>query len=144
MIVCCFFFSSRRRHTRCALVTGLQTCALPIWPTAASSADLRDRKHSFNISLLRPDAKVSLDSIEVRWRAATSPADRPLYSGSPALLRPSTTTPQWAHLTRSRRTRPRLTGGIIRLRTSATSRSEEHTAELQLLIPMLFPDLSLK
>src|SRR3546814_2698346 len=28
----CFFFSSRRRHTRCALVTGVQTCALPIWP----------------------------------------------------------------------------------------------------------------
>src|SRR3546814_7464333 len=26
-----FFFSSRRRHTRCALVTGVQTCALPIW-----------------------------------------------------------------------------------------------------------------
>src|SRR3546814_1151832 len=28
-----FFFSSRRRHTRCALVTGVQTCALPIWKT---------------------------------------------------------------------------------------------------------------
>src|SRR3546814_2523393 len=27
-----FFFSSRRRHTRCALVTGVQTCALPILP----------------------------------------------------------------------------------------------------------------
>src|SRR3546814_9921390 len=26
----CFFFSSRRRHTSCALVTGVQTCALPI------------------------------------------------------------------------------------------------------------------
>src|SRR3546814_18334045 len=47
-IVLCFFFSSRRRHTRCALVTGVQTCALPIlvfgpwkdplsmgWPQAA-------------------------------------------------------------------------------------------------------------
>src|SRR3546814_8565635 len=28
-----FFFSSRRRHTRGALVTGVQTCALPISPT---------------------------------------------------------------------------------------------------------------
>src|SRR3546814_1514295 len=30
--MCCalFVFSSRRRHTRCALVTGVQTCALPI------------------------------------------------------------------------------------------------------------------
>src|SRR6059058_1412507 len=26
-----FFFSSRRRHTRCRYVTGVQTCALPIW-----------------------------------------------------------------------------------------------------------------
>src|SRR3546814_12922103 len=26
-----FFFSSRRRHTSCAVVTGVQTCALPIW-----------------------------------------------------------------------------------------------------------------
>src|SRR3546814_1696721 len=29
--MCVFFFSSRRRHTRCALVTGVQTCALPIY-----------------------------------------------------------------------------------------------------------------
>src|SRR3546814_12529515 len=28
---CVFFVSSRRRHTRCALVTGVQTCALPIF-----------------------------------------------------------------------------------------------------------------
>src|SRR3546814_3964622 len=30
VLFCVFFFSSRRRHTRCALVTGVQTCALPI------------------------------------------------------------------------------------------------------------------
>src|SRR3546814_6584855 len=30
-----FFFSSRRRHTRCALVTGVQTCALPIYDMSA-------------------------------------------------------------------------------------------------------------
>src|SRR3546814_10123862 len=29
-LFCVFFFSSRSRHTRCALVTGVQTCALPI------------------------------------------------------------------------------------------------------------------
>src|SRR3546814_6625400 len=32
-VLCVFFFSSRRRHTRCALVTGVQTCALPICRT---------------------------------------------------------------------------------------------------------------
>src|SRR3546814_2970287 len=41
-----FFFSSRRRHTRCALVTGVQTCALPIFPIAGGSSrplgELRD------------------------------------------------------------------------------------------------------
>src|SRR3546814_975960 len=30
LLLSLFFFSSRRRHTRCALVTGVQTCALPI------------------------------------------------------------------------------------------------------------------
>src|SRR3546814_7449689 len=39
-----FFFSSRRRHTRCALVTGVQTCALPILIGADRSVELaRDR-----------------------------------------------------------------------------------------------------
>src|SRR3546814_14834780 len=35
-----FFFSSRRRHTRCALVTGVQTCALPIYLRHAKAAAL--------------------------------------------------------------------------------------------------------
>src|SRR3546814_5321615 len=34
LLICVFFFSSRRRHTRCALVTGVQTCALPIYRTS--------------------------------------------------------------------------------------------------------------
>src|SRR3546814_341997 len=37
---CVFFFSSRRRHTRCALVTGVQTCALPISATPPPDFDL--------------------------------------------------------------------------------------------------------
>src|SRR3546814_8722819 len=32
--LCIFVFSIRRRHTRCALVTGVQTCALPIFEKA--------------------------------------------------------------------------------------------------------------
>src|SRR3546814_7655501 len=31
MLISYFFFSSRSRHTSCALVTGVQTCALPIY-----------------------------------------------------------------------------------------------------------------
>src|SRR3546814_287446 len=37
------FFSSRRRHTRCALVTGVQTCALPIfWTLPAGFLELQE------------------------------------------------------------------------------------------------------
>src|SRR3546814_20207244 len=36
-----FFFSSRRRHTRCALVTGVQTCALPIFADKAARLEVR-------------------------------------------------------------------------------------------------------
>src|SRR3546814_19128730 len=36
-----FFFSSRRRHTRCALVTGVQTCALPISGNATAGIDVK-------------------------------------------------------------------------------------------------------
>src|SRR3546814_9525045 len=42
----CFFFSSRRRHTRCALVTGVQTCALPIY---ALGVLLLDRFHPLRL-----------------------------------------------------------------------------------------------
>src|SRR3546814_2587421 len=40
LILRCFFFSSRRRHTRCALVTGVQTCALPIADGAVWGGEL--------------------------------------------------------------------------------------------------------
>src|SRR3546814_7651122 len=38
-----FFFSSRRRHTRCALVTGVQTCALPISNVTNPAKELEAR-----------------------------------------------------------------------------------------------------
>src|SRR3546814_4587571 len=59
-----FFLSSRRRHTRCALVTGVQTCALPI-----SARGRRSRREGSNAS-----------SLGLRWRLAAlavAPALRP-------------------------------------------------------------------
>src|SRR3546814_12727805 len=52
-----FFFSSRRRHTRCALVTGVQTCALPIYEQDAA-----------RIIAARADEPFA--SIEELWRRA--------------------------------------------------------------------------
>src|SRR3546814_9318827 len=39
-----FFFSSRRRHTRCALVTGVQTCALSDLVPAPRRGSARSRR----------------------------------------------------------------------------------------------------
>src|SRR3546814_8455528 len=47
MVVC--FFSSRRRHTRCALVTGVQMCALPnltVWATMNRPGRLNALSHN--------------------------------------------------------------------------------------------------
>src|SRR3546814_1006464 len=48
-----FFFSSRRRHTRCALVTGVQTCALPIYLLTELQGD-----SGFGVLLLTHDLAV--------------------------------------------------------------------------------------
>src|SRR3546814_5540854 len=48
-----FFFSSRRRHTRCALVTGVQTCALPISLQIESAVAI--------VTINRPDARNAVD-----------------------------------------------------------------------------------
>src|SRR3546814_6709679 len=52
---CVFFFSSRRRHTRCALVTGVQTCALPISiPPFASTTPVTPPMTNMN---MKPNAQ---------------------------------------------------------------------------------------
>src|SRR3546814_9856069 len=73
--VCLFIFSSRRRHTRCALVTGVQTCALPIYFAAcAQSLDELQRAlpegesvEGFRVAVLR--AKIGRASCRERvWQ----------------------------------------------------------------------------
>src|SRR3546814_1947081 len=53
-----FFFSSRRRHTRCALVTGVQTCALPIWTLRAD----RQRAHVRPLGFSRSEQPAPLSA----------------------------------------------------------------------------------
>src|SRR3546814_2836158 len=50
--IVCFFFSSRRRHTRCALVTGVQTCALPICVTTLQTTN--GQPYYFNLHATHP------------------------------------------------------------------------------------------
>src|SRR3546814_8948898 len=59
IFMCCFlFFSSRRRHTRCALVTGVQTCALPIFTRRL--ADECPESRVLVLTLLEDDDSVFL------------------------------------------------------------------------------------
>src|SRR3546814_15662119 len=61
-----FCLSSRRRHTICALVTGFQTCALPIWLSASYLAGKRDRS----------EAIISVDPLSGESSALTGPRER--------------------------------------------------------------------
>src|SRR3546814_1782449 len=49
-----FFFSSRRRHTICALVTGVQTCALPIYLIDHREGRINETELNREIDKLRP------------------------------------------------------------------------------------------
>src|SRR3546814_7338477 len=60
------FFSSRRRHTRCALVTGVQTCALPISMTAGGSSARRPGRHGPRLPFSTDDGLSALWPAEPR------------------------------------------------------------------------------
>src|SRR3546814_6989502 len=129
------FFSSRRRHTRCALVTGVQTCALPI----SNSRVCRGWRHS-SASAPAPSDMAFL----LRSTLATSAWQH------------GTTTIYWACLCKANRiassvavlqacsavTMSTLAGRRSDVMESATERfrkdmpgrSEEHTSEIQSLM----------
>src|SRR3546814_6323524 len=63
-----FCLSSRRRHTRCSLVTGVQTCALPIWLRLRPPADYRakppQKRYSVTVLIGKPKPALPLPKIE--------------------------------------------------------------------------------
>src|SRR3546814_16787654 len=66
------FFSSRRRHTRCALVTGVQTCALPISGTCGFTTDglgvtPGDRLGLVQLSDTEAEAEAFADWFQANW-----------------------------------------------------------------------------
>src|SRR3546814_9825513 len=63
------FFSSRRRHTSCALVTGVQTCALPISCFDEAPANLRLVRHGED-AIANQNPSGSMEALPSLWRYA--------------------------------------------------------------------------
>src|SRR3546814_1772315 len=127
------FFSSRRRHTSCALVTGVQTCALPIWQGSAcghplvrccsAPARLKWRYCSAPVRPSMPSA-FAQRSCSPHMLASFAPL------GSPSLMHGSSDFNYIAIHARNV--------------TLSPGRSEEHTSELQSLMRISYAVFCLK
>src|SRR3546814_2322798 len=94
-LVCFFFFSSRRRHTRCALVTGVQTCALPISTELAEHMGLEEVAAllweqpdaiTFPVASAGGDAFLSLAALMAGARSLIGrPAEKLVVEGAPCV-----------------------------------------------------------
>src|SRR3546814_8855697 len=138
VVVClccvCFFFSSRRRHTRCALVTGVQTCALPIFgwsPKAVEAPIIRTCKPALIIALLA-------GTLAVPAAASTRPADLADYIKARAADAEGDA--RRAALGYAAALDAAPANELVAIRT----RSEEHTSELQSLMRISYAVFCLK
>src|SRR3546814_10263985 len=129
--MCLFFFSSRRRHTRCALVTGVQTCALPIYRPAPD-------EHPYPVIRPRPVCRLAALAAPRAGGAAGRAARR---AGCATAVDAA-----GAH-----RTDRRLCGddadtggGAVAADGRSVLRSEEHTSELQSLMRISYAVFCLK
>src|SRR3546814_7474061 len=117
-----FFFSSRRRHTRCALVTGFQTCALPIYMLILSISERGNRK-PFGTGHGR----------DVRFRSPSRAAGDRRHRAAG----------RWTGRRPPRRRRPPAMSAPATIRRGGP-RSEEHTSELQSLMRISYAVFCLK
>src|SRR3546814_9753795 len=123
-----FFFSSRRRHTRCALVTGVQTCALPIYIPVNWSAGVTG-----GTTIQLPDGELGIIAtagISNKWRTRETLQQTSLetdLSGEPQ--------------TNFNRV---VTDNRIVVNGLLGFRSEEHTSELQSLMRISYAVFCLK
>src|SRR3546814_2115325 len=153
----CFFFSSRRRHTRCALVTGVQTCALPICIAGRIARDDRPGHRPSPVPSASAANRVTLHAARIGTGAqhgafrrlvggrGAEPAFRPVAADldlMPALLqrldrllREAAFEAEMAGLGR-----PRIEGA----REMLAMRSEEHTSELPSLMRISYAVFCLK
>src|SRR3546814_3650717 len=127
-----FFFSSRRRHTRCALVTGVQTCALPIFHICSRGA--RGSIHA-------PAASRQMGEAAAEGKGAVEEAcDERLHAMAKA-----------GHARPRRRSADPKSRGLDAQRHGGVQppgpphrRSEEHTSELQSLMRISYAVFCLK
>src|SRR3546814_2977467 len=138
-----FFFSSRRRHTRCALVTGVQTCALPICTRGLTHANQELESFAYSVS---HDLRAPLRTIEGFSRLLNERyADKVDDTGRDYLARVRNAAGRMddligALLKMSRVSRSPLTLEPLDL---GQVRSEEHTSELQSLMRSSYADFCL-
>src|SRR3546814_3967895 len=78
--MCSFFFSRRRRHTRCALVTVVQTCALPISRRAKGDESRADELLPRRLDLLLQHRG------QVAQHRGRRLIDHPEHEGHPAAM----------------------------------------------------------
>src|SRR3546814_6512983 len=121
VIICSFFFSSRRRHTRCALVTGVQTCALPIF-------DLEPQHKIGPAASRMSEQGLEAERVEDHARIARENGEKIIANPQIAL---DAITRQQATFTR-------------RDLAQFAFRSEEHTSELQSLMRISYAVFCLK
>src|SRR3546814_5558891 len=122
-----FFFSSGRRHTRCALVTGVQTCALPILAEVSGAA--RELKVAIGEARLTiADIGRQTDAIGTRTLPTVNATMQSLQETAESL----------DALVRQIRQNPRQAIG------KDSGRSEEHTSERQSLMRISYAVFCLK
>src|SRR3546814_5269522 len=134
------FFSSRRRHTRCALVTGVQTCALPIWGLAVGRRLDRGLEAVFSVGdAIDGDDLGPVDDVGAEGGAV------PQYAAGDAVL-VDAEAERVGEVIALRRRHARLVIGVGRVAPDelVASRSEEHTSELQSLMRISYAVFCLK
>src|SRR3546814_7477403 len=126
-----FFFSSRRRHTRCALVTGVQTCALPIYRVVGQDALARLRLGGAEECQHHQGGGSGRGREGVRG-SHDCPHHYADHRDSSTFTAARPSSSAWKNSAASK------------LKLRATSRSEEHTSELQSLMRISYAVFCLK